>query len=79
MFEEKTEYDITVKPTGHIEVRRSDIVLRDNQEIARTYHRHVVTPGDDVSEEVEQVQNIAEAVWTTALIEAASQLQTQEL
>ena len=70
-FTEHSEYDITVKSTGHIEVRRSDIVCRDDTEIARTFHRHVVTPGDDITNEVEHVQNIANAVWTEELIVAA--------
>lgn len=71
MFTEKQEYDITVKSTGHIEVRRSDCVCRDDVEIARTYHRHVVTPGDDVSGEIQKVQDIANAVWTEELVLAA--------
>lgn len=71
MFTEVQEYDITVKSTGHIEVRRSDCVCKDDVEIARTYHRHVVTPGDDISPEIQKVQDIANAVWTQELILAA--------
>lgn len=71
MFEEKQEYDITARAAGHIEVRRSDIVLRDGAEIARNYHRHVVTPGADVSNESQLVQDIAAAIWTQEMIDAA--------
>lgn len=70
-FTEMQEYDITVRASGHIEVRRSDCVCKDDVVIARTYHRHVVTPGDDVSGEVQKVQDIANAVWTQELILAA--------
>lgn len=70
MITEKTEYDVTMKSSGHLEVRRSDVVFKDGIEIARTYHRHVVAPGDDVSEEVQLVKDLA-ALWTPELIEAA--------
>lgn len=72
-FTEVQEYDVTVRPTGHIEVRRSDVVLRDGAEIARTYHRHIVTPGDDVTGEIQIVQDIALSMWTQEMIEAAQQ------
>lgn len=68
---EMQEYDITVRASGHIEVRRSDCICKDDIVVARTYHRHVVTPGDDVSNEIQKVQDIANAVWTEQLIQEA--------
>ncbi|HMF66060.1 MAG TPA: hypothetical protein VK602_00445, partial [Phyllobacterium sp.] len=61
----ESTYDVTVLSTGHLEVRRADIVLRDGVEVSRTYHRHVVTPGDDVSGEPEIVQQLAATIWPT--------------
>lgn len=78
MFEEKIEYDVTAKASGHIEVRRSDIVLKSGTEIARTYHRHVVTPGDNVTGEIETVQALA-ALWTQEQIEAVRSFIENEL
>lgn len=84
MFEEKQEYDVTIKASGHIEIRRSDIVLKDGVEIARSYIRNVVMPGDDVTKEDAKIQAIAKVVWpldinaekaetsTAALSQAAS-------
>lgn len=67
---EATNYDVHVLDTGHLQVRRVDVILRDGVEIARTYHRHVVTPGDDVSAEPDIVQNLA-TLWTEDQIAAA--------
>ncbi len=67
-FTEDTAYKIEVLNDGQIQVRRSDIVLKDGVEIARTYHRHVLSPTDDVSKEVDRVQDIAGVVWTPTLI-----------
>lgn len=71
MFEEKQEYDVVCKATGHIEVCRSDIVLKNGIEIARNYNRYVIIPGDEVTNEVKIVRDIANAVWTEDLILAA--------
>lgn len=70
-FSETQEYDVTARPTGYLEVRRSDVVWRQDVEIARSYVRHVVTPGDDVSNEPQLVRDIATAIWTQEMIDAA--------
>ena len=61
---------IEVVGTNHIQVRTSTIIEKDNIEIAKTYHRHVLSPGDDVSSEDPKVQAIANAVWTEEVISA---------
>ena len=64
-FTEKQEYKVEVIPPYSIlQVRRADIVLKDNKEVGRTYHRHVRNPGDDVSSDCAEVQAIAGALWT---------------
>jgi hypothetical protein len=55
---------INVLRDGQIEVRRADIVLRDGTEIAKTYHRHCLAPGDDLGDQDERVAAIAETTWT---------------
>ena len=77
MFEEKQEYDITAKASGNIEVRRADIVLKDGVEIARTYHRHVVAPGDDVADQVQIVKDIAKVVQTDEVKEEAVRIEDE--
>ena len=63
-FTEKQEYKIEVLDNGVLQIRRADIVLKDGTEVGRQYHRHVLTPGSDISNEVKRVQDIAEVTWT---------------
>ena len=56
--------------SNHIQVRTANIIEKDGKEIARTFHRHVLAPGDGVSEQDPKVQAIANAVWTAEVIAA---------
>ena len=69
-FTEKQEYKIEVLPNGTLQVRRADIVLKDGVEVGRTYHRHCLHPGDDVTNEVQRVQAVAAATWTPEVVSA---------
>ncbi len=63
-------YKIEVNENLSIGVRRADIVLKDDVEIARSYNRTCFTPGSDVSAEPKEVQDVAAAVWTAEVIAA---------
>jgi hypothetical protein len=69
-FTEKQSYKIEVNEDFSVGVRRSDIVLKDEVEVGRTYHRSVLVPGSDVSAEHPEVQAVAEAVWTAEIVAA---------
>ena len=69
-FTEKQEYKIEVLENGTIQVRRADVVLKDDVEVGRQYHRHVLMPGEDVSAEVQRVQDVAAATWTADVVSA---------
>jgi hypothetical protein len=56
--------------SNHIQVRTANIIEKDGIEIARTFHRHVLSPGDDVSGQDPTVQAIANAIWTEEVIAA---------
>jgi len=56
--------------SNHIQVRTANIIERDGVEVTRTFHRHVLSPGDDVTNEDPKVQAIANAVWTEEIIAA---------
>ena len=55
---------------GQIQVRTDTVIERDGVEISRSYHRHVIAPGADVSGEDAGVQTVANAVHTDAVIAA---------
>lgn len=66
----RTELKEEILPNKTIQIRTTTIVEEDGAELARSYHRHVVHPGDDVSGETQEVQAIANALWTTEVIAA---------
>ena len=71
MLTEETIVDqITVLYDGQIQVRQSTIVYRDGSELSRTYHRHVIAPGDDLGSEDTRVQAIGRVVHTPRVITA---------
>jgi len=47
-----------------VQVRTATIIKRDDQEISRSFHRHVLTPDADLSGEDADVVTIASAVFT---------------
>lgn len=66
----RLEYKEEILPSQVIQIRTTTVVEEDGVELARNYHRHVVAPGDDVSGEVQEVQDIAAALWTAEVISA---------
>ena len=82
-FTERQEYKLEIIPPFQIiQCRRADIVEKDGVEVGRTYHRHVRSPGEDVSEDCAELQSVAAALWTQEVVEAyqahiASQQQQQ--
>jgi len=53
-----------------VQVRTCTKVLEDGVELSSGYHRHVVSAGDDYSNESAEVQAICAAVHTDAVIAA---------
>ena len=48
----------------HVQVRTATVVLEDGVELSRSFHRHVVSPLDDTTNEEAQVQAVCAAVHT---------------
>lgn len=68
-LQEITKVDhIELVENNSIQIRTATIIERDGTEISRSFHRHVVVPGDDVSSEDTKVQAIANAIWTEEVI-----------
>ncbi len=71
MYTEQSVIDkIEVLEDGQIQVRRANRVLRDGVKISETYHRHVISPGDDLAREDVKVQVVAKSIWTPEVIAA---------
>ena len=69
---------IDVLPSGHIQVRRANRIFRDGIEISKSYHRHVVEPGDDLALEDPRVAEIGAVVHTAEVIAAFKAAQEAE-
>lgn len=70
-FTERQEHKLEIIPPFQIiQCRRADIVEKDGVEVGRTYHRHVRSPGDDVSGDCAELQAVAAALWTQDVINA---------
>ena len=54
----------------HIQVRTATIIEEDGTEISRSFSRHVVSPGADVSGESADVQALATQFHTDAIVAA---------
>ena len=68
---EKTIIDkIEIVENSSIQVRTATIIEKDGTELTRTFHRHVLAPGADITNEDPKVQAIASAIWTEEVIAA---------
>jgi hypothetical protein len=70
-LQEKSVVDkIEVLLDGCIQVRTKNQILKDGVEVASTFHRHAIAPGDDVSNEDERVAAVATTLWTEEVVAA---------
>lgn len=78
-LEKQTVVDkIEVIESGAVQVRTSTRIVEDGNVISTSYHRHVVSPGQDYSQEDARVQSICAATHTAEVVAAYAASQTQE-
>ncbi len=68
--ETKVIDQITVTENGIVLYREATRILKDGDEIAKTYHRSSLTPGQDLTGQPANVVAICNAAWTQAVITA---------
>ena len=61
---------IEVLENGTLQVRSATRVLEDGEVLSSSFHRHVLTPGADTSNEDAKVVAIATATWTADVVTA---------
>jgi hypothetical protein len=54
--------------SGNIQVRKATIIERDGVEVSRTFHRHVVQPLDDTTNEDDVVKSLSGIVVTPEIV-----------
>jgi hypothetical protein len=61
---------IEVLEMGQVQVRTATRVLEDGVALSSSFHRHVLAPGDDLTEQDAKVSAIATATWTAEVVTA---------
>ena len=68
---EKVEIDrIEVVNQWIIQVRRNTTIERDGEFVSNSFHRWVLTPDMDISDQEQKVKDIANAAWTPEVRQA---------
>lgn len=70
LTESKAIDKIEIVGLGTLQVREATTIMRDGEQIAKTFHRWAFDPGSDVSAMPANVQAIAAAAWTPEVIAA---------
>jgi hypothetical protein len=71
MLEKQVVVDlIETLENGTIQIRTATKIMDDGFEVSRTFHRHVIVPGQDYIQEDARVQAICAAIHTPEVIAA---------
>ena len=65
---------IEVLEQGQVQVRTATRVLEDGVALSSSFHRHVLVPGDDLTEQDAKVSAIATATWTPEVVTAYEEM-----
>ena len=70
LTETKVIDNITVTENGTVLYREATRILKDGDQIAQTYHRSSLTPGQDLTGQPANVVAICNAAWTADVVSA---------
>ena len=62
-YEIRTEY-------RHIQIREKTAIIENGKELSASYHRRVLHPDADVSNESDEIKKLADTLWTDAVKKA---------
>lgn len=68
-----------IDAAGHIGVKTITKVVEDGVVLSQSFHRKVLSPGDDISGEPPEVQAVARGVWTPAVVAPMTAAQQTEI
>lgn len=78
LIETKVIDQITVTENGTVLFREATRILKDGEQIAQTYHRTSLVPGQDLTGVPANVSAIAQVAWTPEVV-AAYQAEQQRI
>ena len=70
LTKEKTVDQITVIENGTVLYREVTRILEDGVQLSQTYHRTSLVPGQDLTDQPENVVAICNVVWTPEVVAA---------
>lgn len=70
MLEKTESYTaIDIKELGQVSLRKTTRITDNGTIISENHHREVRTPGDDISDLPQHVQNTINSYWTTEVVD----------
>ena len=70
-------YDYEIRSIyKHIQERRRTAIVEDGEELSFSYHRRVLTIGEDLSSESDELKALSSSLWTPAVSASWSEHQT---
>jgi hypothetical protein len=79
LTETKVVDQIAVTENGTVLYREATRIMRGDEQIAQTYHRTSLTPGQDLTGQPANVVAIAQAAWTPEVIAAYEAAQAEAM
>jgi len=61
-----------------VQVRTDTVVMEDNEELSRKYHRHTLAPDAVITDEHSEVQAVCNAVWTQDVKDAYATFKAEQ-
>ena len=72
-------YDYEIRGIGkNIQERQKTAIVEDGTELSSAYHRRVLTIGDDLSSESDEIKALSSSLWTQEVSASYALLQTSQ-
>ena len=72
-------YDYEIRGIGkNIQERQKTAIVEDGTELSSAYHRRVLTIGDDLSSERDEIKALSSSLWTQEVSASYALLQTSQ-
>jgi hypothetical protein len=72
-------YDYEIRGIGkNIQERQKTAIVEDGTELSSAYHRRVLTIGDDLSSERDEIKALSSSLWTQEVSASYSLMQTSQ-
>ena len=72
-------YDYEIRGVGkNIQERQKTAIIEDGKELSFSYHRRVLTIGDDLSGESDEVKALSSSLWTPTVSASWSNFRTSQ-